>query len=247
MTTPQDQRRILKSDFSGADFVSDQQKGIPVPPPVKPSGQDAELIELPEPDASLAVKPDLFTCLRDRRSRRKYSQEPLSLQQLSVLLWATQGIKRILGDGQVVFKTVPSAGARHPFETYLVVSNVQDLETGIYRYLGDGHQLERIEPLEEPSPPLREAGLGQDCLAAAAVTFCLAALPYRTEWRYHTLACKPILLDAGHICQNLYLACEAMNLGTVAVAAYDQDKIDTLLGLDGRDEFAVYIAPVGRL
>jgi SagB-type dehydrogenase family enzyme len=240
-----DPRSVLKSDFAGADFVSDQQKGIECPPPVKPPADDATLIDLPDPDASVAVKNDVLECLASRRSRRKYADAPLSLQQLSVLLWATQGVKRVLGDGQVVFKTVPSAGARHPLETYLAIRNVQGLAAGIYRYLGEAHQLERIALRDDLPDTLREAGLGQDCLSAAAVTFCWAAIPYRTEWRYGPLSFKPILLDAGHVCQNLYTACEALGLGTVAVAAYNQRKIDDLLGLDGVEEFVIYLAPVG--
>jgi SagB-type dehydrogenase family enzyme len=245
MTQPPDPRRVLKSDFSAANFQSDQQKGVEVPPPVKPAEPGQDVFDLPAPDDVQPVETNLLSCLASRRSRRKYKPEPVTIQQLSVLLWATQGVKRILGDGQVVFKTVPSAGARHPLETYLAVKNIRGLEPGIYRYLGDSHKLVGMQDLADPGPALREAGMGQDCLAAAAVTFCWAAIPYRTEWRYHTLAHKPILLDTGHVCQNLYLACEALGLGTVAVAAYDQQKIDELLGLDGMEEFVIYLAPVG--
>jgi nitroreductase len=77
--------------------------------------------------------------------------------------------------------------------------------------------------------------------------FVWTAVPYRTEWRYTVAAAKTILLDAGHACQALYGACEALSLGTCAQAAYDQEKLDAALGVDGRDEFAVYAAPVGRV
>jgi len=83
-------------------------------------------------------------------------------------------------------------------------------------------------------------------VGAAAVTFVWTAIPYRMEWRYGLAAHRVILLDAGHVCQNLYLACEAIGAGTCAAAAYDQEKIDGLLGLDGKDEFVIYLAPVGK-
>jgi SagB-type dehydrogenase family enzyme len=81
----------------------------------------------------------------------------------------------------------------------------------------------------------------------SAVAFAWTALPYRSEWRYTVAAAKLVLLDAGHACQSLYGACEALGLGTCALAAYEQDKLDAALGVDGVNEFAVYAAPVGRL
>jgi len=90
------------------------------------------------------------------------------------------------------------------------------------------------------------AALGQDFVAEAAVVFIWTAVPYRMEWRYGLAAHKAIALDAGHVCQNLYLACEAIGAGTCAVAAYHQELMDRLLGVDGRDEITIYLAPVGK-
>ena len=82
---------------------------------------------------------------------------------------------------------------------------------------------------------------------AAAVVFAWTTIPYRTEWRYSFLSAKLIALDAGHLCQNLYLAATAIGAGTCALDAYDQHKLDTALGVDGNDEFSVYCAPVGKI
>ncbi len=79
------------------------------------------------------------------------------------------------------------------------------------------------------------------------MTFIWTAIPYRMEWRYGLAAHKVIAIDAGHVCQNLYLACEAIVAGTCAVAAYDQDAVDHLIGVDGEEEFAIYLAPVGKV
>jgi len=91
------------------------------------------------------------------------------------------------------------------------------------------------------------AALGQGFVGESAVTFIWTCLPYRGEWRYQDAAHRGMLLDAGHLCQNLYLACEALGCGTCAIAAYDQEASDRLLGVDGQEEFVVYMAPVGKV
>lgn len=88
---------------------------------------------------------------------------------------------------------------------------------------------------------------GQRYAGSGAVTFVWTTLPYRMEWRYGLCAHRVILMDAGHLCQNLYLACSAVNAGTCAIGAYDQEKMDTLIGVDGNEEFTLYLAPVGRV
>jgi SagB-type dehydrogenase family enzyme len=188
---------------------------------------------------------ELASAIRRRRSHRSFSDRPLSLEELSFLLWATQGLRERLGAGTAL-RTVPSAGARHALETYLCVLNVTGLEPGFYRYLPLEHQLLVEFPGNEPGRMLADAAFGQEFLARAPVTFIWSAIPYRMEWRYGLAAHKVIALDAGHVCQNLYLACEAIGAGTCAIAAYDQEAMDALLRLDGKDEFVIYLAPVGK-
>ena len=160
-------------------------------------------------------------------------------------MWATQGIKQNLDSGHAL-RTVPSAGCRHAFETYLCVLNIQDLDQGIYRYLPLEHQLLFEFTEEDLNNKIRHAVLGQRYPGEAAVTFIWATIPYRMEWRYGLAAHKVIALDAGHVCQNLYLACEAIGAGTCAIAAYDQGEMDKLLRIDGQDEFTIYLASVGK-
>ena len=106
-------------------------------------------------------------------------------------------------------------------------------------------QLEFQQELMEEQ--IARAALGQRFAGEAAVTFIWTALPYRMEWRYAAASAKVIALDAGHVCQNLYLACEAVGAGTCAIAAYNQEYCDKLLRLDGTDEFVIYLAPVGKV
>jgi SagB-type dehydrogenase family enzyme len=170
----------------------------------------------------------------------------MSLTELSYLLWATQGITKRIDSGHAL-RTVPSAGARHPLETYLAVLNIETLGAGFYRYLPIEHKLV-LESLDNMTgEKIAQACFRQEWIANAVVVFIWTAIPYRMEWRYGLAAHKVILIDAGHVCQNLYLACEAIGSGTCAVAAYDQDLMDHILDLDGDNEFAIYAAAVGKL
>jgi SagB-type dehydrogenase family enzyme len=151
----------------------------------------------------------------------------------------------VLYDGVVTLRTVPSAGARHPFETYLLVNHVAGLQAGVYRYLSFEHKLCFLYP--DPKIGQKIALACDNFARNSAVVFVWTAIPYRTEWRYGVISPKLIALDAGHVCQNLYLACEAIGVGTCAVGAYNQKEMDKMIGVDGEEEFTVYTAPVGKI
>lgn len=239
-------RKLMKSEFGRADCrVTDQQRGVPPPPVQKPPPSGAPPLALPAPNKHVLKHPDLDTCLRQRCSRRRFRDVPVSLEQLAYLLWACQGVKEVVDDGRCTIRTVPSAGARHPYETYLAVNRVATLEPGLYRYLAVGHQLVHEAAIPGLAGKLTVACLGQRYVGGSAVVFIWSCIPYRCEWRYHILGHRVMLMDAGHLCQNLYLAAEALGLGTCAIGAYDQAAMDALLGLDGQDEYVVYLAPVG--
>lgn len=227
---------------------SDQQKKVPPPPLQQPYPEDAELIDLVLPEDLSVGKRPLIDVMKNRRSRRHFSNEPLTLEELSFLLWATQGVQKVHQNRVNTLRTVPSAGARHPFETYLVINRVKGLDPGLYRYLPLNHKIYLLFAVDsEFLQRLTEATEGQSFISSGAVVFVWTIVPYRAEWRYLIWAHKASALDAGHVCQNLYLACEAIGAGTCAVAAYDQKKMDTLLGVDGTEEFTIYMAPVGKI
>jgi SagB-type dehydrogenase family enzyme len=230
------------------DFSStDQNRGIDPPPLEKPAPPEASRSDLiPAGELRDISAVTVFDAVIKRRSRRSFTSVALTLRELSFLLWATQGIRQIAGPG-TAFRTIPSAGCRHALETYLCVLNVEGLEEGIYRYLPVEHQLLSVSQHGKLSVRVAAAALGQDFIGKAAVTFIWTAIPYRMEWRYDIAAHKVIALDAGHVCQNLYLACEAIQAGTCAIAAYDQKLMDSLLGVDGDEEFTIYLAPVGKV
>jgi SagB-type dehydrogenase family enzyme len=127
------------------------------------------------------------------------------------------------------------------------VHRVAGLAVGLYRYLSLEHKLLLLERDAELPTRAAAACHEQGFVATAAVTFMWTAIPYRTEWRYALMTPKLVMLDAGHVCENLYLAAESIGAGACAIAAYNQAAVDALLGVDGEDEFAIYVAPVGKV
>jgi SagB-type dehydrogenase family enzyme len=229
------------------DFWSTQQsEGVRPPPVQKPLTPDSRVIPLPNRDEWSIPPCDLQRAIAERESHRRFTAEPLSLDELAFLLWSTQGVRASLHEAAVL-RTVPSAGCRHPFETYLAIERVDDIAGGLYRYLPLEHALVHVRDIEQMPDRLTAATRGQSFTGQAAVTFIWSVIPARTEWRYGEASYKVIALDAGHVCQNLYLACGAIGAGTCAIAAYDQGLVDELLGVDGNDEFCIYIAPVGKI
>ena len=244
-----EKRQFMKSDFAeSVHKISDQAKKVPYPPLEKPVPEGSlPLIDLPDAEQVEVSQPDFTSLLKNRQSWRKFTGENLSLAELSYLLYASQGLLAEVGNGYATRRTVPSAGARHPFETYLAVNRVEGLKPGTYRYLPLSHQLLPLEETDQLPGLLTEANLGQKFVGNSAVTFSWSCIPYRAEWRYMEYAHKNMLIDAGHICQNLYLAATALGLGTCAVGAYDQAAMDAIFELDGEDEYIVYLAPVGKI
>lgn len=239
-------RHTIKGDLwdEWGTLELDQKLGVPMPPLQKPYPPEAMLIDLVPPALIKVGTMPLIEAIRRRQSLRKYLPTPLTLEELSFLLWATQGVKTVIMDGYATRRTVPSGGSRHPFETYLAVQRVEDLTPGLYRYLAIEHKLMLLN--EDTAIGEKIAEGCADFAQESAVTFIWTAIPYRMEWRYGPLSPKLIAQDSGHVCQSLYLACTAIHAGTCAVGAYSQTKMDALLGVDGVDEFTIYCAPVGK-
>jgi len=233
----------LQIDFQ----LTDQNQGVEPPPVQKPICENQQLIELPgQAEFDAFAGTDLVNAIADRRSHRYFKKQPLDLAELSFLLWATQGIREVIEPG-CALRMVPSAGCRHAFETYLLVSAVDGLASGIYRYLPTEHALVLEQGRDDYQADLIQATLNQTFVGTAPVTFAWTAIPYRMEWRYSFAAHRVIAMDVGHLCQNLYIACEAINAGTCAIAAYHQELMDKLLNVDGEEEFTIYLAPVGKI
>jgi SagB-type dehydrogenase family enzyme len=229
---------------------TDREKGLPEPPRQKPVPPDAVRIALPAPDTAKTDAITVPDALRHRRSRRAFTGEPLTTAELGFLLWSAQGVTRKAETAtDRSFRTAPSAGALYPLETYLLALRVDGVPAGIHRYMPDAHELVTVRTDPDGNLPaaIVAAAYGQEFVGNAAAVIVWAAVPERTEWKYGYLAPRMIAMEAGHACQNLYLACETIGAGACAMLGYDQVRLDTLLGVDGENEFAIYLAPVGKV
>jgi len=243
-------RDTMEMERNGLEgYQTDQELKRPQPPLVK-APMAGNPIDLPRDFEDLGMEDNLVQLLLKRKSSRVYTQEDMSLLQLSFLLWGTQGVKDIRGKSYATLRTVPAGGARHPFETYLLVRQVEGLVPGMYHYLPMTHQLELLSAQEDPQALLdfaEESLCGQRWAAKANVVFYWSFVPYRSEWRYGIFAHKLIMADMGHVGENLYLACAALGLGTCGIGAYDQALCDKTFQLDGEEEYTVYTQTVGTV
>ncbi len=229
-------------DFS----QTDQSRGLEPPPIEKPYDENINLINLPDFHSIIDKKTSLYEAINNRRSCRVFKKEPLTLEELSFLLYTTQGIQKIINPA-VALRTVPSAGCRHSFETYITAINVEGLTKGVYRYLPIEHSLITIRLDEHIDKGITTGSLGQSFTGNAAVNFIWSTIPYRMEWRYGLASHKVIAIDIGHVCQNLYLSAWAIGCGVCAIAAYNQSLMDKLIEVDGVEEFVVYMASAGKI
>lgn len=213
------------------------------PQPFKDHKAPLAIIPLPEPE--ITGEPNLWQLLYRRRSRREYNAgKNLKPELLSALLWATQGVTARYGEA--LFRTAPSAGGLYPVETYLSLRAVEGFDPGIYHFRPHAFDLEFLKEGDH-SRELAEAALGQTMVMGAQVTFIWSAVVERSRWKYRQRAYRYIYLDAGHIAQNLYLAAEAIGLGACAIGAFFDDKVNSVIGVDGVEETAIYMATVGWL
>jgi len=228
------------------DHESAQSKGEPCPPAFQPL--EGEIIPLPAPDT--LTKPDitLAQAIAQRRSLRNYTDKPLSQAELSWLLWSTQWIRehRVTPKMELGFRQVPSAGCRHPLETYLLLNRVKGIAPGLYYYHPLQHGLVLYKSGAEQAQAVCEACLGQEMVLHSAVTFIWLAIPYRASWRYSQRSYRYLYLDAGHAGQNLHLAAEAIGAGACMIGAYNDAAMNALLQANGTDAFVIYAAALGK-
>jgi len=241
--------------FAETMKTSDQTLGRPHPPHGKTvEGPLITLHPFDERPHSPVVEGSYPALLDARRSVRVYDESiPMTQSQLAYMLYTAQGIQDYRGkDEAFTLRPVPSGGARHPFETYIAVRNVEGLEAGVYYYVPTANVGEKkvsivyLGPLEDWDNQIPKMLLDQKWAAKAPVIMFLTCVPYRSEWRYKELSHRVVLIDLGHIGQNIMLSAVSLGLGSCCMAAYDQDLCDKALGLDGIDEYTVYAVAVGK-
>jgi len=194
-------------------------------------------IKLPEPryDSNVSIEEALLR----RRSIREYTGEPLTLQEVSQLLWSAQGITDLRG-----FRTAPSAGALYPLEVYVAVGDVENLTKGVYKYRPQEHEIIKVLDGDKRAD-LAKAALGQAWVKEAAVDIVVSAVYERTTVKYGDRGIRYVYVEAGHAAQNLCFQATAMDLGTVTVGAFYDEQVKEVLNLP-EDEQPLYIIPVGK-
>lgn len=235
-------------DEEGVDeaYATDQELKKPQPPLTK-APMTERILELPTDFSSLPIEKDFLRIINSRKSHRVYTQAPMTLLELSYLLWCTQGVKSVRGKSYATLRTVPCGGARHEFECYLALRKVAGLEDGLYHYLPMKHQIEFLGPREDLEDFISRSLCEQSWAARANAVFYYSCVFYRAEWRYGIWAHAPILMDSGHVTENLYLAATSIGLGGCAIAAVAPQIANEAFSLDGREETVFYAMPVGKI
>jgi SagB-type dehydrogenase family enzyme len=224
---------------------SAQSRGEPQPPLELPYSSEASLINLTEPENIQMPPMDVRTAIEKRRTLRRYPSDSLSAEELSYLLWCTQGVKQITSRPSTL-RTVPSAGARHAFETFVLINRVKEFQPGLYRYAALQHSLLEINFSPQITDQITHACFDQEMVRQSAATFIWVAVVERMAWRYGERGYRYMHLDAGHVCQNLYLAAENIQCGACAIAAFDDNNLNAVLNLDGEQLFVIYLASLGK-
>lgn len=210
-------------------------------PPLYKEYPGAKKIRLPPPGTP--VRSPFAEILSLRRSVREYSPRPLHREEISFLLWASSGIQRV-EDGYP-FRTVPSAGALYPVDTYVIANRVEGVERGVYHYGVRDHLLEEVAS-GDFREDLARAALFQEFCSEAGAAFVWTAVFPRAKWKYRQRAYRYVYLDAGHIAQNLALAAVGLGLGSCQVGAFFDDEMNALVGVDGVEESVIYLSAVGH-
>ncbi len=205
---------------------------IPTPTPAP-----VTTVQLPEPRLKSEIS--LEEALLKRRSIREYANLPLTLEDVSQLLWAAQGITAKWGG-----RTAPSAGALYPLEVYLVVGNVENLAAGVYKYKPERHELVKVRD-DDVRGELAKAALGQSWVKEGAIDIVIAAVYERTTKKYGDRGMMYTHMEAGHAAQNIYLQAAALDLGMVTIGAFYDDQVKDILDMP-RNETPLYVIPVGR-
>lgn len=211
-----------------------------IQPEIYKTYPNCKRIPLPNPQLTSI---DFNEAIKKRKSIRNFSDQPITIEQLSYLLWVSTGIQR--REHGFEYRNAPSAGALYPIETYLVVNKVEDIPNGIYHYNIRDHLLEELKQGDYGNKTAR-AALDQQMCNDAAVVFIWTAIFNRSKWKYSQRAYRYIYLDVGHIAENLALASAGIKLGCCHIAALFDDEVNEIIDVDGIEESTIYMTVLGN-
>ncbi len=207
----------------------------------------SDIIKLPEPKFTSDYSVE--EALLNRRSVREFSDDALSLYEISQILWAAYGVTEERSHPSFLrggLRTAPSAGALYPLDIYLVAGKVKDLPAGIYKYIADGHKLE-LHSSGDSREELAMAALKQDFIKDAPAILFYSAIFSRTTQKYGDRGKERyVCMDLGHSAENVYLQCASLGLGTCAIGAFTDDMVSSVMMLE-KKEVPLYLMPVGKI
>ncbi|MGA2161725.1 MAG: SagB/ThcOx family dehydrogenase [Methanoregula sp.] len=228
-------------DFSTVDLVL----RVPEPPHELPVREGQTIIKLPSPKRFKVPDVPVRKAIESWEPVGFFSRSSLNLKELSYLLWCMQGFRKIVAE-TFQLRNVPSSGARYPLETYFVASDVEGLETGLYRYLPKSNSIvtERLD--SDLTLEMSTASLNFKLMTRAAITFLWVAVPYRSVWALGNRGYRSVLIEAGHTCQNLILAAANLGYAVFPTDMFHDDLMVKLANLDPETQWPVYLAAVGK-
>jgi len=229
-------------DYSTVDLVL----RVPEPPHELPVRKGQTIIKLPSPKRFKVKDVPVRKIIENWELVGFFSRSSLTLKELSYLLWCSQGFRKIVAE-TFQLRNVPSSGSRYPLETYFVASDVEGLETGLYRYLPMSHSIvaERID--SDLTLEISTASLNFKIVTRAALTFIWVAVPYRSVWALGNRGYRSVLIEAGHTCQNLILAAANLGYDVFPIDLFHDAMIGKLANLDPETQWPVYLAAVGKV
>ena len=202
---------------------------------------------LPTPTIIPSSTISLYSTLTARKSSKHFSQEKISIQQLSDLLYFTAGEYDGYIDTEKLKKRFyPSAGARYPLEVYPVIIKNSDLPNGVYHYYVRNHGIESLWK-RSISKKFLATSIGQPVVQEAAFLLVITGVFDRTQIKYLERGYRFILMETGHMSQNAYLAAIALGLGCCSVGGFIDDDVNDLVGIDGITESVLIVLAFGAL
>jgi SagB-type dehydrogenase family enzyme len=199
----------------------------------------SDVIQLPPPSYTGTIT--IEEALNKRRSIRDYSEKPLTISEISQVLWAAQGIT----EETYGLRTAPSAGALYPLKIYIAVSNVKDLAPGLFKYKPQNNTLMKISDGDKRLD-ISNAALKQDAIENSSAIILITAVVERTSVKYGSRAERYVHIEVGAVGQNIYLQSVSFGLGTVMIGAFKDDDLKTVLCLPAEEQ-PVAIMPLGKI
>jgi SagB-type dehydrogenase family enzyme len=232
-------------DFATVDMI----QRVPEPPSELPVLEGSEIIKLPNPQRIKVPDATVREVIENWKPAGFLARSSMTLKELSFLLWCTQGFRKITSEDIMssVLRNVPSSGSRYPIETYFVAGEVENLPTGLYRYIPSTHSIVALQLDSDLPLALGTASMNFKVVTRAAVTFLWVGIPYRSTWALGNRGYRSVLIEAGHICQALIMAAGSIGYQVVPIDLFHDEMVNKLADLDPKTQWPVYIGAVGKV